>query len=378
MKKVISLLCFSFLAGCSFIQMNRGDQSLQNQRLIEERDLNSAQDNLTAGSYVQAQKQYQTFQETYPRSNFFQASRIGQAQALEGQGKWVEAAAIYRDVVLKTRNLQPDIAAMALYRMSFCDEALGDDQKTVADLLDAQSLRNTLPLTVGHAEIPARLAAAYSRMGREKEAVQYLNEAEKGIAKIRAESDLSKLEKDWLAKTYYQMGSVTTNQLSPENFDSFVASQKFVQVYLLKTMELNDSRWSPKALKQLKTTYSELYLQVEAVKQNPSQQAHLGGALIGLIDRAELYKPVSGQTQNSYQIEFFTLTNEVRTKTERLLYQGHESMGLTEESKKLNSIKRSGRTKADALLPGEESSSIQSLPKKKAAPKAAEGVDPNL
>jgi tetratricopeptide (TPR) repeat protein len=377
MKRVISLFCFLFLAGCSSFQMGRGDDSLQNQRVIEERDLNAAQDQLTTGSYVQAQKQYKTFQETYPRSNFFQASRIGEAQALEGQGKWVEAAAIYRDVVLKTRNLQPDIAAMALYRMSFCDEALGDDQKTVADLLDAKSLRNTLPLTVGHAEIPARLASAYSRMGREKEAVQYLNEAEKGIAKIRTESEPGKLEKDWLAKTYYQMGSVTTNQLSPENFDAFVASQKYVQVYLLKTLELNDSRWSPKALKQLKNTYNEMFLQVDAVKQNRSQQAHLGGALIELIDRAELYKPVSGQTQNSYQIEFFTLTTEVRTKTERLLYQGHESMGLTEESKKLNSIKRSGRTKVDALLPGEERSSIPTLPKK-ADPKPAIGEDPNL
>lgn len=374
MKRMISLFVFLSLAGCSSFQMGRSEEAnLQNQRLLEERDLHAAQDILTAGNFVQAQKQYKAFQETYPRSTFFQASRIGEAQTLEGQGKWVESAAIYRDVILKTRNLQPDIAAMALYRMSFCDEALGDDQKTVADLLEAHSLRSALPLTVAYAEIPARLAAAYSRIGREKEAVQYLNDAEKGIAKIRAESDPAKLEKDWLAKTYYQMGSVTTNQLSPENFGAFVASQKYVQIYLIKTMELNDSRWSPKALKQLQNTYNELYLQVEAVKQNRNQQAQLGGSLVDLIDRAELYKPISGQTPNSYQIEFFTLTNDVRLKTERLLYQGHESMGLTEESKKLNSIKRSGRTKADAFLPEEQKSSIKTPPQK-----VNPGVDPNL
>ncbi|WP_413576255.1 tetratricopeptide repeat protein [Bdellovibrio sp. HCB290] len=364
MKIVISLFVLFSLTGCSFFQMNRSeDGALQNQRVLEERDLKTAQDSLNSGNYPEAFKQYKLFQQTYPVSTYLQSSRIGEGQALEGQGKWVEAAAIYRDVILKTRNLQPDISALASYRMSFCDEALGDDQKTIASLLDAKSLRNTLPLTVGYAEIPARLAAAYSRVGREKEAVQYLNEAEKGIAKIRAEADTTKLEKDWLAKTYYQMGSVSTNQLSVENFDGFVNSQSLMQIYLIKALELNDARWSPLALKELLGTYGEMYLQVESVSQNPSHQAHLGGALIHLIDRAELYKPITGQTLNSYQIEFFTLTNDVRSKTERLLYQGHESMGLTEESKKLNSIKRSGRIKTET-----------SLPEKKVAP----GVDPNL
>ncbi|WP_413559054.1 tetratricopeptide repeat protein [Bdellovibrio sp. HCB209] len=373
MKKVISLLLFVTLAGCSYFQMDRSEEAaLQNKRLIEERDLHTAQETLVAGNFAQAQKQYKLFQETYPVSSFYQASRIGEAQALEGQGKWVEAAAIYRDVILKTRNLQPDIAALALYRNSFCEEALGDDQKTVANLLEAQSLRTALPMTVGYAEIPARLASAYSRIGREKEANKYLNEAEQGIAKIRKETDPAKLDKDWLVKTYVQMGSVSTNQLSAENFESFVASQKYVQIYLIRALELNNSRWSPTALKQLQTTYNELYLQVEAVKQNRSQQANLGGSLVELIDSAELYRPLAGQTPNSYQIEFFTLTSDIRKKTERLLYQGHESMGLTEESKKLNSIKRSGRTKADALLPEEQGSS------KKMPSKPAIGEDPNL
>ncbi|WP_413582912.1 hypothetical protein [Bdellovibrio sp. HCB288] len=375
MNKVISLFVLFALTGCSFFQMNRSEEgALQNQRLLEERDIKTAQDTLSAGNYPEAFKQFKLFQQTYPVSSYTQASRIGEGQALEGQGKWTEAAAIYRDVTLKTRNLQPDISALASYRMSFCEEALGDDQKAVASLLDARSLRNTLPMTVAYAEIPARLAAAYSRMGREKEAVQYLNEAEKGIAKIRAEADPATLEKDWLAKTYFQMGSSSTNQLSAENFDSFINSQNLMQIYLIKTIELNDNKWSAKAVKQLNATYNEMYLQVESVQQNPSQQAHLGGALVHLIDRAELYKPITGQTLNSYQIEFFTLANDVRNKTERLLYQGHETMGLTEESKRLNSIKRSGRTKADALLPGEESSSIKALPQKKVAP----GTDPNL
>ncbi|WP_413585694.1 tetratricopeptide repeat protein [Bdellovibrio sp. HCB274] len=364
MKKLISLFVLFSLTGCSFFQMNRSEEgTLQSQRLLEEKDLNTAQESLKSGNFPEALKQFKLFQQTYPVSTYLQFSRIGEGQALEGQEEWFQAAAVYRDVILKTRNLQPDIAALASYRMSFCDEALGDDQKTIASLLDARGLRDSLPLTVGYAEIPARLAAAYSRVGREKEAIQYLNEAEKGIAKIRAEADATKLEKDWLAKTYYQMGSVSTNQLSTETFDGFVNSQTLMQIYLIKTLELNDSRWSPKALKQLAVIYGEMYLQVESVQQNPSLQAHLGGALIHLIDRAELYRPITGQTLNSYQIEFFTLTNDVRSKTEGLLYQGHESMGLTEESKKLNSIKRSGRIKVETQLP-----------EKKVAP----GVDPNL
>ncbi|MBO9667070.1 MAG: hypothetical protein J7501_09685 [Bdellovibrio sp.] len=363
MKRALSLLLFAFLAGCSSFQMSRSEEGvLQNKKLLEDKELSNAHDLLVRGKYVEAHKMFRDFEERYPQSVYFQAARLGEAQSFEGQGKWVEASAIYRDIYLKTKNLQPDIAAMALYRQSFCYEALGDDQKTIATLLDAKNLRTALPKEVGYAEIPARLGATYGRLGREKEAVAYLNEAEKGIAKIRAE-DQAALSKDWLAKTYVQMGSTSTNQLSPASFATFVSGQKFVQVYLIKALELNDRVWSPRALKELQGTYQDLYSQVEAVRENRSRQAELGGSLIELIDRAELYRPIAGQTQNNYQIQFFTQLTDVRKNTETLLYQAKETMGLTEESQKLNSIKRPGRIKDDAV---------------KTPPKVVPTEDPNL
>ncbi|MGE5086339.1 MAG: tetratricopeptide repeat protein [Bacillota bacterium] len=372
MKFCLALAAVLSLSGCSSLFVRSDDGALQNQKLQEERELQAA-DNLNAqGQLAGAQKLYQEFQKRYPQSVYFQASRLGEALALQGQGKWVEAVAIERDVYLKTKNLQPDIAALAQYRMSFAYEALGDDQKTVASLLDAKNLGNALPKEVAWAEIPARLASVYSRLGQEKEAVQYLNEAEKGITKIREEESTIPLRKGWLAKTYVQMGTASTNQLSVDNFESFVNGQKLVQVYLIKAMELDDAVWSPQALKQLKGTYQDLSVQVEAVRSNRSQLEQLGGAFVELINRAELYRPLAGQSKNSYQIEFFDLLANIKTKTEKLLYQGQESMGLTEESQKLNSLKRAGRVKVEELLPEEKAS------KTKEVPNPVPSEDPNL
>ena len=372
MKFCLALAVALSLLGCSSFQVRSEEGALQNQKLIEERELQTADGLIAQGQFSEAQKLFKEFQERYPQSIYFQASRLGEAQALQGQAKWIEAVAIERDVYLKTKNLQPDIAALAQYRMSFAYEALGDEQKTVASLLDAKNLANALPKEVAWAEIPARLASVYSRLGREKEAVQYLNEAEKGIAKIRQEEVTTPLRKGWLAKTYVQMGTASTNQLSVDNFESFVNGQKLVQVYLIKAMELNDPVWSPQALKQLKGTYQDLSVQVEAVRSNRSQLEQLGGALVELIDRAELYRPLAGQSKNSYQIEFFALLAKIKTKTEKLLYQGQESMGLTEESQKLNSLKRAGRVKVEELLPEEKAS------KTKEVPKVVPSEDPNL
>lgn len=374
MKFTLALVAALSLLGCGTFPSRSEEGALQTQKIAEERELQAADDLIARGQFAEAQKLFKDFQGRYPQSMYFQASRLGEAQALQGQGKWVEAVNIERDVFLKTKNLQPDIAALAQYRMSFAYEALGDDQKTVASLLDAKSLGSALPKAVVWAEVPARLASVYSRLGREKEAIQYLNEAEKGIAKLREEQSVTSLRKDWLAKTYVQMGTASTNQLSVDNFESFVNGQKLVQVYLLKAMELDDPVWSPQALKQLKATYQDLYVQVEAVRENRSQLAHLGGSLVELIDRAELYRPLTGQPQNSYQIEFFTLLANMKAKTEKLLYQGQESMGLTEESQKLNSIKRAGRVKVEKLLPEEKASKA----KPQETPKAAPSEDPNL
>lgn len=368
MKNLLPVAVF-LLSGCSLLQ--RQPDNTSQVQAQEQAQLVNAEKALAAGSFDQSVILFKEFQGLHPQSQYLQATRLGEAQSLAGQGKWHEALDLYRDIAVKTRIYQPEIAAQAIYRMSFAYEALGDDAKTVASLLDAKNLGRYLPLETALAEIPARLAIVYGRQDRETEAVAYLNEAEHGIAKVQAEKG-TELPKDWLVKTYVQMGGVSTNQLSADNFAAFIRGQKLVQVYLLRALRLGDSVWSARALKTLMETYRDLYTQVEAQTESRQLQSHFGAELLGLMERAELYRPLSGQNMNSYESEFFAYLLEVRKKTELLIYNAGETMGLTEESQRLHSLKRAGRVKVDVLLPEEKKSTI-TLP-----PKVVPSEDPNL
>lgn len=360
------------LCGCStLITSHESPEVPRLKRESEEAELINAEKFLALARFEEARVLFRDFQWRHPQSVFFQSARIGEAQALEGMGRFQEAATLDRDIYLKTLKDQPEIAAQSLYHMSFVYEALGDDMKTVAALLDAKKLADHLSIETALAEIPARLAAVYARQGRESEAVSYLSEADKGIVKVMA-SKGPRLQKEWLAKTYFQMGSVSTNQLSADNFDDFIRGQKWVQVYLIKSLRQDDPTWSLRAQNKLQEIYRDLYIQFESVREQRELQIRLGGDLIDLMDQAELYRPFAGQVANTYEQAFFQYLTEVRKKTEKILYGSGETMSLTEESQKLNSLKRSGRVKADSLLPEEQKSSI-SLP-----PKVVPTEDPNL
>lgn len=369
--KVLSLCLLPLLTACASLQADRSHEAvIANQKFAEENEINNAERLLALGRFEEARIQFKTFQGTYPQSFYLQSSRLGEAQSLEGLGQWSEAIRIDRDVYEKTVKLQPNIAAQALYRMSFAYEALGDDLKTLATLLDAYRMSAYLPSEVAQAEIPARLASVYGKAGRDKEAMNYLNLAEKGIAKVREEK--RDLDQTWLAKTYVQMGTVSTNQVSSENFESAAEGQKMVQVYLIKAMGLNNPIWSKRAVDQAKNTYSALFTLVQAEHQDRQLQANMGGSLSDLIEQAELFKPMQGQVANAFEKDFFLYLQEVRKKTEDILYQTKATMSLTEESQRLNSVKRPGRVKVDALLPEEEKHPIQ-MP-----PKIVPTEDPNL
>lgn len=367
------ILCASLLvlSGCSLFGTRNAPDESEIQRASELSHFTNAEKILNKGSFDQSLILFKEFQGLYPQSTFVQAARLGEAQSLAGLERWHEALTLYRDVSVKTRNYQPEIAATALYQMSFAYEAQGDDLKTVSSLLDAKKLGQYLPLETAVAEIPARLAIVYGRQDREDEALAYLNEAEKGIEKVQSERG-SELSGDWLAKTYLQMGGVSTNQLGVGNFSAFVRGQKMVQTYLFRALRLNDANWSPRAKNRLMETYRDLMNVVEATIDQRSLQSALGAELLGLVQQAELYQPASGQKMNSHEVEFFSYLKDVRKKAEGIVYSNDEVMGLTEESQRLNSLRRSGRVNVDALLPEEEKAIIP-LP-----PKVVPSEDPNL
>ena len=363
--------CTGLLMSCAhFFETPFEHRTTQAEKELQEKDLSNAEALLAKGEYGNALIAFRSFQNTYPQSVYVQSSRLGEAQALEGLGDWIQAANIEREVSLLTLKEQPEIAALALYRLSFSYLELGEDAKSVAALLDAQRLSQHLPLQVRVAEIPARLSAFYAGQGRDKEAADYLNDAEKGVDKV-LKNPPKDIRSDWLAKTYYQMGSISVSQLTALNFMEFLRGERMVQVYLLKAMKLNDPQWSAKSLQYVKDMYQELDRLV-TVEKNRDSQVQMAGAFYDLIEGADLFRPLENQRTTSYEVDFYKRLSEIRKKTEDLLYSTSEGMELTEESKKLNGLKRAGRVKVDSLLPHEKKSSI-SLP-----PKIVPTEDPNL
>jgi tetratricopeptide (TPR) repeat protein len=363
--------CAGLLVSCAHFPETPFDhRSSQIEKDAQEKDLNNSETLLAKGEYGNALVSFRDFQARHPQSVYLQASRLGEAQALEGLGDWIQAASIERDVSLLTLKEQPEIAALALYRLSFSYLELGEESKSVAALLDAQRLGQHLPLQVRVAEIPARLSAFYAGQGRDKEAALYLNDAEKGVDNV-LKNPPKNLGKDWLAKTYYQMGSISVSQLTALNFIEFLRGERMVQVYLLKAMKLNDPQWSAQSLRYLQEMYQELdrLVTVEPARET---QVQMAAAFYDLIEGADLFRPLENQRTTSYEVEFYKKLSDVRKKTEELLYSTRGGMELTEESQKLNSFKRAGRVKVDSLLPHEKKSSI-SLP-----PKIVPSEDPNL
>lgn len=362
------LISFGMSPGCAFLFKHSSNEPEISE--AEKNEIANAEKLLSERRFEEAKILYREFQGLHPNSFFFQAARLGEAQAQQNLGNYNEAAELCRQVNLATIQLQPEIAALAWYQMAFAYEALGEDHKAIAALLDAQKLADHLPPSVALAEIPARLAAAYGRQGNDREALESLDQAERGILKINADKSMQ-LKKDWLGKAYVQMGSISTNQVSAENFNDFVKGQKWVQVYLIKALRLNDANWSSQSQTKLLETYRDLYAVLVSTNSREIQK-DMGGELIDLMDRAELYKPYADQKSNSYETAFFSYLSEVRKKTEDILYGAEPVMGLTHESEKLHSIRRSGRVNNETLLPEKRKSSIP-LP-----PKTVPSEDPNL
>lgn len=315
--------------------------------------LENAQKSLDLGRYADAKILFKDFQFKYPHTKYYFTSKIGEMDSFIGLGEYDEGVKIGRDIIVKNLSEKPSIAALVMYKLSFAYEAMGDEAKAMSSLLDAKQFADELPPFVAYAEIPARLASLYARQYRTAEVNQYLEEAERGIERLRMTS-LDR-EMPWLGKTYVQMGMISTNQLSSDNYENVVASQKAVQKYLLRALKLNDARWSEQALLKLRENYGAFSMQI-SLEKNADRRSQLAGDFYDLIAESKLYRP--RKMSNQFESEFFQYLTRLEKDTERIIYSNTPRNFLTPESESLNSLKRAGSTQNGRVLPAGEKSSI--------------------
>lgn len=196
-----------------------------------------------------------------PTSQWTQAALLNKGRALQGLERWSEAADVYRSVARNTLEA-PQLQALALYYLSFCLEATGEDREAVAALNDVVGRVANLPKEIAQAELPARMAAAYARVGNFEKALELYRQAESGI-RVLKRSEAGKETPQWLAKTFYFMGHTTARYATWDDFEIHLRPLGRAQVYLLEAAEAATLPWAKKAADDLIEVYQNLWRVIE-------------------------------------------------------------------------------------------------------------------
>lgn len=223
---------------------------------------------LSHGHYDAVKAKATDFIYKHPQSTYLNETLYLQGLSFEYFEDWDLAMKNYNRVIDMSLFSNKEFLALALYRKAICFEAKHEPELALAALHDALSYKNYLSIEVAEAEIPARMASIFASIGQPVQADYYALIAEKGIRKARSIKKNS--EQEWLAYTLLQMGSLPQAALSPENFYENLLGFSRHQKYLLQTIELADSVWSPKAELLLVSSYTDFWNTIQTYNLNPS------------------------------------------------------------------------------------------------------------
>ncbi len=303
-----------------------------------------------------------------PTSSYVQSAAFHSGRALEGLGRWKEASERYRGVVVACEGVAPRLQAMALYRLSFCWEALADDQQTVAVLFDLEKRSAELPKEILSAELPARLAAAYARVGNFDRALDYYKKAEAGIKQLkraRTMEDKAAVP-TWLPRTLYFMGSMSLRHVSWSDFETAFRPLARSQTYLLEAAELGMEPWSTRAAKDLIATYRDLWRTIEmapipmegdpVVTRREVQKKQWDRAVLVVETLNELRArflppsqiPNQSSTEQTKEVEGFVA--ELDKLTTKFLAERPVGEGLTSDAKRRRAVPRGRVLDPDSSL----------------------------
>lgn len=220
-------------------------------------------DLLEKRDYAKSDELFQKMLRTNPTTNWTLAAQFNRARALEGLGRHQEALTIYRGVA-ETAKRAPRLQGLSLLRAGVLYEALGEDDKSLAALKDAERRSRHLPVEVAQTELPARLAAAYARERNFAEAERYYNLAEGQLARLRSQIPAGD-QPEWVPRILYAMGHRPLGEVTWERFESSLVPIERSQIYLLQSAELGISPWAEQAAQELIASYSAVRKSIDAV-----------------------------------------------------------------------------------------------------------------
>lgn len=358
----------AFVLGCGSRQKNPESSEHPDQPVVDGevmKQFNKGLDYLDAENYQSAERVFRDLVIKYPANQFHWISMYNLGASYEGLGKCKEAGIAYRKVARASMNKYQRLEAQSLFRMSFAYSCLGFDEKAIAALLDAKRRSKLLQEEVAYAEIPARLAAAYARIGNKSKANEYFSEAKLGVQRLKEKHKNRRAVRDILAKTLFLMGRMMPiEQRARVDSLEYLKTLQQLQIYLLEATELNSAKWSPQAAEEIHNAYENIWSLVSNVPQEKTKDPEyrdqkkrqmrfkiVSEALTNLKLLKADFRP--GLRDNQYVDDLRKSLDQKEQVFQQYLAENAVEIPLSEQAQKTQGLKRQGRTKGGLPLDAE-------------------------
>ncbi len=352
-KASVFLLALAVATSCSHKQKKSEAERIKRSQERQVQWVNQIQLYIEESKFEKSLEDSRTFLVGNFASKHSQLVRFYEARSLEGLKNWEESLSIYREI---NRNpLTPqDILAQSLYRQSFVYEALGQDEKVIATLLDLKRAEPNRKDELHLAELPARLATVYARMGNGKLANQYYAEAEKGIKALKASRPENEINK-WLPKTLYYMGNMSIREFNTDNFENSIVPLQRAQEYLLKSVIMGDDLWSKRATAEIQKIYTDLIKLIEtlpaptnedeevALKEQQSRKWRMATLTLESLKKLRLAWDSRPDMEDLEDKEIVAFLSQKETDLGKILEENPVAVSPTKEVKERQGLKRKAR-----------------------------------
>ena len=279
---------------------------------------------------------------------------IYQGRAFLGLKQLEGAENSFRKVLRYGKSASPIYQALAHYNLSYVYELRGDIERTISVLIGARRWSDILPPEIREVELPARLAAAYLRLGNRKEATRYFKKADQGIKRLKEKTAGTPRDQVRLAQVYYSAGNLGDIGLTTDNLLPYLIAFERSQEYLLIAAASGDEPWAGKASRELQQTYERFANVVMsegrsskkneiAAKKNQAIRVNLAIHISEALDRLQALIIEEDREKEAIQ----SLENFIATYQNRLdefILNRPVGEGLTKEAEKFESLKRGGTT----------------------------------
>lgn len=332
-KHLLSLAMIAALSACSSTSEKPAEPEVPPDLPVFEQGVRA----LDQQRYEDAAKIFDKLLVAKPASEHDLVIIFNSGAAYEGMGNCAKASERYRQVSRASAGKYAAIESQSFYRLSLMYECLGQDVKLITALLDARKRGRGLPPETLNAEIPARLAAAYARMGNKQKALDYFGIASKGLKKVIADKT-GKRQTDALGQTLYLMGQLSSVQRRAEGDPvAFLQGLSMQQPYLLQAVETHHPVWSKRAAEDLETAYDNIW------KYQPPEGEKQREFFVRSLQTIAELKRIRMPKDDPPVDAIFEKVDKTEARLRLEMSRYAENNKLTPEAEKREGLKREGR-----------------------------------